>query len=190
MTVAHRAARYSIEDYLRLEEFANVKHEFCDGRIFAMAGGTPEHGALAVRVATALSNQLRGKRGNVYGSDTRVRVVATGLDTYPDVSVVCGSEQRDREDRLALVNPIVLVEVLSPATEAYDRGDKLEHYQRIPALQEIVLVAQDEPAIDVWRRRDDGWASARFGPGQVARLESIDCSLDVDEVFRDPFVAG
>jgi len=190
MTVAHRAPRYSIEDYVRLEEAANVKHEFFDGRIFAMAGGTPEHGALAVRVATALSNQLRGKRCNVYSSDTRIRVGPTGLATYPDVSVVCGSEQRDREDRLALANPVVLVEVMSPTTEAYDRGDKLEHYKRIPTLQEVVLVAQDRPMVEVWRRGQDGWSSVRVAEGQVARLESIGCDLDTTELFRDPFAAN
>ena len=190
MSVAHSAARYSIEEYLRLEEFANVKHEFFDGRIFAIAGGTPEHGAIAVRVAVALSNQLRGKRCNVYNSDTRIRVVATGLDTYPDVAVVRGSEQRDREDRLALVNPVVLVEVLSPTTEDYDRGDKLEHYKRIPSLQEVVLVGHEQPTLDVWRRCADGWSSVHFAAGQVARLEAIDCDLEVDEVFRDPFAEG
>jgi Uma2 family endonuclease len=170
---------------LRLEEFANVKHEFFEGRIFAMAGGTPEHGALAVRVATALSNRLRGKRCNVYSSDTPVRVVATGLDTYPDVSVVCSSEQRDREDRLALVNPIVLVEVLSPSTEAYDRGDKLEHYRRIPTLEEVVLVAWNQPAIDVWRRRDVGrrrLASARARSPASNRSAAISTSTSCSAI--------
>lgn len=178
-----------MEDYVRLEEAANVKHEFFEGRIFAMAGGTPEHGALAVRVATALSNQLRGKRCNVYSSDTRIRVTATGLVTYPDVSVVCGGEQRDREDRLALVNPVVLVEIMSPTTAAYDRGDKLEHYKRIPTLQEVVLVAQDRAAVEVWRRGENGWTLAYAAGGQGARLESIGCDLVPSELFRDPFTA-
>src|SRR5262252_2208809 len=125
-------ARYSLEEYLRLEEYSNVKHEFLDGQIYAMAGGTPEHGAMALRIGAQLLQQLTGKRCNIYNSDVRVRVVATGLDTYPDLSVVWGREERDLDDRLSLINPVVLVEVLSPSTEEYDRGEKLEHYRRIP----------------------------------------------------------
>jgi Uma2 family endonuclease len=102
--------------------------------------------------------------------------MATGLDTYPDVSVVCGAEERDREDRLALVNPIVLVEVLSAATAAYDRGDPLEHYKD-----------PDGPVVEVCQRHAQGWSSSRFGRGEMARLESIDCTMPVDEVFRDPW---
>lgn len=130
-----------------------MKHEFLDGQVYAMAGGTPEHGAIAMRVGAALLAQLHGKPCNVYSSDVRIRVVETGLDTYPDLSVVCGTEQRDSEDPLALVNPIVLVEVLSPSTEEYDRGEKLEHYKQIPSLQEVVFIDHDNLRIEVVRRR-------------------------------------
>jgi Uma2 family endonuclease len=123
-TVARHTA-YSVEDYLRLEEYANLRHEYLGGAIYALAGGSPEHAAMAARVAVALGQQLRGRRCNVYTSDARIRVVATGLITYPDVSVVCGHEERDQEDRLALINPLVIVEVSSPGTAAYDRGPKL-----------------------------------------------------------------
>lgn len=111
-----------------------------------MAGGTPEHGAMAVRVAASLVAQLRGKRCNVYSSDVRVQVAATGLSTYPDLSVVCGQDERDVEDRNALTNPIVLIEVLSPSTEDQQR----------------------------------------VGSHETAQLESIDCQLEVDELYRDP----
>jgi Uma2 family endonuclease len=186
-TASHHT-RYTLEEYLRLEEYANVKHEYLDGQIYAMAGGTPEHGAMAVRIGAALLGQLRGRRCNVYSSDVRVRVEATGLDTYPDLSVVCGREERDVHDRNALTNPIVLVEILSPGTEEYDRGEKLDHYKRLPSLREVVLVAHDRPRIEVWRRPDapDQWTLLEFGPGETAHLESIDCDLDLNDLFRDP----
>ena len=186
MTAALRFERYSMEDYLRLEAFSNVKHEYLDGEIYAMAGGTPEHGAVTMRVGASLVGQLRGRPCNVHSSDVRVRVVASGLDTYPDVSVVCGKEVRDTDDPQALTNPIVLVEVLSPATARYDRGKKLEHEKRIQALQEVVLVAHDERRIDVWRRTANEWEQVTAGPGETIRLTSIDCLLDLDELFRDP----
>lgn len=191
MSAAARHARYSIAEYVHLEEYSNVKHEFLEGQIFAMAGGTPEHAAMAASVAAALVAQLRGRPCRVYTSDARVRVVATGLDTYPDVTVVCGGEQRDTDDSLALTNPIVLVEVLSPSTEEYDRGEKLAHYRRIPAIREVVLVALDHARIEVFRRAANGsWTEHVALSGQTADLESIACRLDVDELHRDPFVSG
>jgi Uma2 family endonuclease len=182
-----RHREYTIEEYVLHEEYANVKHEFLDGQIYLMAGGSPEHSSMAMRVGIALGVQLRGRRCSVYNSDARVRVVATGLDTYPDVSVACGAEERDVEDRFALTNPVVLVEVLSPSTEAYDRGEKVDHYKRIVSLREIVLVSHGEALIEVIRRgEEDDWTHQAFVAGQIAELRSIDCTLDVDEVYSDP----
>jgi Uma2 family endonuclease len=182
-----RHREYTIEEYVVHEEYANVKHEFLDGQIYLMAGGSPEHSSMAMRVGIALGVQLRGRRCNVYNSDARVRVVATGLDTYPDVSVVCGAEERDVEDRFALTNPVVLVEVLSPSTEAYDQGEKADHYRMIATLRELVLVSHREPLIEVIRRGEDGlWTHHAFVAGQAAELRSIGCALDVDEIYSDP----
>jgi len=133
-----------------------------------------------------LLTQLRGRRCNVYSSDVRVRVIASGLFTYPDTTVVCGEEERDRADQNALTNPIVIVEVPSPGTEAYDRGDKLEHYKLMTTLQEVVLVGHDAPRIDVWRRNGPAWVCLTSSAGEVARLSSIGCTLAVDELFVDP----
>jgi Uma2 family endonuclease len=189
MSAAATRPLYSLEEYVRLEEYANFKHEFLGGQVWAMAGGTPEHARMASMVSASLVAQLRGKRCAVYSSDARVRVVATGLDTYPDVTVVCGHEERDEGDRLAVVNPVVLVEVTSDGSEGYDRGEKLDHYKRIASLREIVFVSHREPAIDVLRRRsDDTWSPPELARGgQQAKLESIDCEIAVDEVYRDPF---
>lgn len=183
---AHRP-RYSLEEYVLLEAMSNVRHEYADGEIFVMAGGSPEHGGICANVITLLSSQLMGRRCRVFTSDVRVRVRATGLDTYPDVSVVCGQVERDDRDPQALSNPVVLVEVTSPSTEAYDRGEKLDHYKRIPSLREVALVSHAEPRVDVWQRQDDGgWAVHSSGAGGLAHLTSIGCELSIESVYRDP----
>jgi Uma2 family endonuclease len=185
--------RFTFDDYLLLEEMAEVKHEFLDGEVWAMAGGSPEHAAIIGNVSTLLNLQLRGQRCRVYSSELRVRVKATGLGTYPDVTVLCGRLERDPDDRSGhtVVNPRVLVEVLSPSTEAYDRGEKLSHYQRIPSLEEIVLVAWDRQEIEVVRRDSEGaWSRHLSGLDQTARLVSLGCDLAVSEVYRDPLAGG
>lgn len=192
MTAASRP-HYSIAEYVRLEERANVKHEFFDGQIFAMAGGTPEHAAIASAIIATLGAQLRGRPCRVYTSDARVRVVATGLDTYPDVTVVCGREERDVDDRLALVNPIVLVEITSESSDAYDRGEKLAQYQRIPSLREVVLVAHERAHVEVIARGEgsaSAWTKREAGAGGAIELASIGCRLEVDEVYRNPLAGA
>ncbi|GAC1352100.1 MAG: Uma2 family endonuclease [Polyangiales bacterium] len=183
MTAASRP-RFTVEEYVRLEDHANVKHEYFDGQIFAMAGGTPEHAAMASAIIIALGAQLRGRPCRVYTSDVRVRVIATGLNTYPDVTVVCGHEEHDVEDKNALTNPVVLVEITSDSSEKYDRGDKLESYKRIPSLEEVVLVSHRERKIAVYRRAQ-GWLHDEVTTGAI-ELSSIRCSLDVEELFRNP----
>ena len=176
--------RYTWHDYLMLEQSSNVRHEYFDGEIFAMAGGTPLHSALAVRVASLLDAQLEGSNCRVFNSDLRVRVLATGLGTYPDVSVVCGDLQRDPEDASTIVNPTLIVEVLSDSTEAYDRTDKYANYKLMPALREYVLVSHREALIEIFRRTDEGkWQRLEARKGATARLESIDCALEVDRVY-------
>ena len=184
--------RHTIQEYVRIEEYANLKHEYFDGQVWAVAGGTPEHARMASAVNAALVAQLRGRPCAVYSSDARIRVVATGLDTYPDVTVVCGREERDVGDDLALTNPVVLVEVTSDSSEAYDRGEKFQQYKRIPALREFVIVSHREPCVEVFRRTDDDtWARAEQArSGGRVKLVSIACSLEVDDVYRDPFAAG
>jgi Uma2 family endonuclease len=187
--MAHAAhhGRYTIEDYVRLEAYSNVRHEFFAGQIYAMGGGTREHGALAANVIALLSTALRGRRCQPHTSDVRVRVQATGLVTYPDVSVVCGRALSDPEDKLALVNPVVVVEVLSPSTAEYDRGEKLEHYQQIEALQEVVFVWHDKVLLEVVRREaGGGWGVDAFAKGERAPLASLGCDLAVDDVYFDP----
>jgi Uma2 family endonuclease len=178
--------RYTYADYLALEEASNVKHEFLGGEIYGMAGGTPEHAASSVAVSSALLAQLRGGRCRVYSSDLRVRVLATGLATYPDVTVVCGEPERDPESSTTIANPRVVVEVLSDSTIDYDRGEKLQQYRQIPSLAAVVLVWHRQPRIEVWERSEaDAWAVHEAHAGGRADVAAIACTLVVDEVYRD-----
>jgi Uma2 family endonuclease len=186
MVTATPRLHYTFADYLRYEAASRDKHEYVSGLILAMAGGTLEHGALASAVVIALGAQLRGKRCRVFDSDARVRVQASGNAFYPDASVVCGALEVDGDDPDSMVNPVVLVEVLSPSTADYDLGDKLLDYQSIPSLRHVVHVAFDERRIDVWTRSGDGWAGASYREGATAELAAIDCRLDVAEIYLDP----
>jgi Uma2 family endonuclease len=180
------AVRYSFRDYVRHEQVSNTRHEYLDGQIYAMAGGSPEHSALIASLTTHLSNQVRGGRCRVHMSDLRVRITETGMATYPDVVVVCGPWQREPEDANTLVNPVVVMEVLSKSTEAYDRGEKLEHYKLIPTLRACLLVAHERREIEIWSRDPGGaWARALVGPAQIVELPAIGARLDVDAIYAD-----
>ena len=185
MTAAPKL-RFSFREYLSVDELSEVKHEYFDGLILAMAGGTPEHARIAAAVGAALARQLEGKRCAVFSEALRIRVLVTGFAGYPDVSVICGALERDPENANTVTNPAVVVEVLSPSTEEYDRGEKLKQYRQIPALRHVVLVAHDTPRIEVWSRTGDDWQMHAFGPGERAALITIDCVLNVDQVFADP----
>lgn len=175
----------SFAEYLRLEEQADHRSEWFDGQVFAMAGGSIEHARLAATVTGLLHAQLRGKPCLPYSSDLRVRVLATGLATYPDVTVICGPPEVDPASPQTATNPTVIVEVLSDGTEAYDRGEKfVAHYQKIPSLRDYVLVSQREARIEVFRRNDDlSWTLHVYRSGDTALLASVDCTLAVDDVF-------
>lgn len=172
--------------YLELEADSNLKHEYRDGEMIAMGGGTPQHAALAASVIRELGVQLRGAPCRVYSSDLKIRVRATGLCTYPDVSVVCGNLELDPDSKkMVVLNPVVLVEVLSKSTEAYDRGDKFENYRQIESLREHVLVSYREKLIEVLRRgENDRWHQTEARAGATVRLESIKAELSVDNVYE------
>lgn len=182
MVVGIRRHRFTYRDYVELEEASNTKHEYLDGEIYAMAGGTPQHAALAVALAAQLYNQTRGGPCRVYSSDLRVRVLATGLATYPDVTVVCGEVERDPESPVTATNPKLVIEVTSPSTQEFDRGEKREHYEQIPSAEAIVIVAHDEQRIEVWTRSEAGWSHDVHESGSVG-LPSVSTVLDVDEVY-------
>lgn len=180
--------RYTFSEYLQVDDASSVRHELMGGLILGMASGTPEHARVAATIVALLSQQLSGKRCAVFTEALRVRAQQTGFAGYPDVTVVGGVLQRDPESANTVTNPTVVVEVLSPSTAEYDRSDKLRHYQTIPSLEHIVLVAHDAPQIEVWSRTANGFALASAGAGQSAELAAIGCRLSVDAVFLDPLL--
>ncbi|MBL9039068.1 MAG: Uma2 family endonuclease [Archangium sp.] len=176
-----RQLHYTYEDYLVIERDSDVRHDFQNGVIYAMAGGTPEHAALGYRVARLLESVLRGC--TPMNSDARVRIEQADLTTYTDASFVCGPVQRATVDRLAITNPTILVEVTSPSTVDYDRSVKLPAYQQIPSLEAVVLVSHSEPRVTVVERTPSGWTSTDFGPGTSAHLSARDAAFPVDELY-------
>lgn len=181
-----RKLTFTFAEYLAQERAGEAKHELINGEIFDMAGGTIEHARLASNVGAELHAQVRGKPCAVFSADLLVRVLATGMATYPDLSVICGRIERDPADENVAVNPIILVEVLSDSTESKDRGEKFAHYRRIPSLKEYVLVSQHEPRIEVFRRNEDGsWTLSEAESGGRVKLASIDGELSVDAVYAN-----
>lgn len=175
---------YTFRDYLAVEEMSTVKHEFLNGEIYAMVGGSILHAALSAEMLVTLREQLRG-RCRVYGSDLRIRVVASSLASYPDVTVVCGPIQSDPENAETVANPTAVVEVLSPSTIDYDLGEKFEHYAQIPSLRAVVYVWQDRRRIEVRQREADGSWQQQSEQAGIISVAALECRLDVDSIYAD-----
>ncbi|HEX6642234.1 MAG TPA: Uma2 family endonuclease [Thermoanaerobaculia bacterium] len=179
-----QSRHYTFEEYLALEHDSETKHEFDGGEILAMAGGTARHSALALNVGAAL-HSTRPAGCTTFQSDLRIRILATGRATYPDVSMVCGPIEYDSADpeRTTIVNPTLIVEVLSVTTEKLDRGDKWRDYQLLPSLQEYILVSQD-PRIEVFRRSPAGiWEYRDAREGVVTLMTGA--TLDLAALYAD-----
>lgn len=181
---APRAIWTSYRDYLALEQSENKRFEWVNGQVFAMAGGTLSHAELGAAVLRELGNLALACGCKVFSADAKVRALETGLATYPDASVVCGSVERDPEDPHAMTNPAVLIEVLSDGTERYDRGEKAEHYRHIPSLRDYVLVSQHTARIEVHSRAGDHWTLRVLGPGEVVPLTAMPGTLSVDRIYQ------
>jgi Uma2 family endonuclease len=176
--------RYTLEDYLGVEEMSVVRHEYLDGEIFAMAGGTPEHAALAAAVLVLLGRGLAGGPCRPYSADLRIRAQKTGLATYADAAVICGEPVRDPSSPTHVINPTLIVEVLSASTEDYDRGEKREHYQSIDSLKDYVLVSQDRRAVEVYSRAESGaWTHRAHAAGESVELVSLGVRFSIDELY-------
>jgi len=178
------------EEYLDFERSSEQRHEYADGEIFAMAGGTREHNLVAGNLFAELRLALLERPCEVYSSDMRLKIAATGRYVYPDVAVVCGRPAFEDEKRDTLLNPTIIVEVLSSSTEAYDRGDKFAQYQTLPSFQEYVLASQKEPRIEHFRRLQDGtWLLRILRSGDRLVLESVGCEIAVDRAYLKVFEA-
>ena len=183
---AETITNLSPQEYLRLERQSDVKHEYVQGTLVAMAGASRWHNLVVTNVIRELSIQLKSRSCEVYPGDMRVRIQGTGFYTYPDAVVVCGTPRFEDAVGDTLLNPTVIIEVLSPSTEGYDRGEKFAQYRRIDALQQYVLMTPDRPRIEWYTRHE----TSRFWYLQEAEglhaeieLEPIACRLRVADVF-------
>jgi len=179
------ATHFTAEQYLALEEVSDTRHEFYDGKIYDMAGGSPDHNLLSANIIIALGNALAPTPCRVFGSDMRILVQDEGLYTYPDVSVVCGKLEFDPKSKTTITNPLLLVEVLSPSTRAYDRGAKFKFYKKIRSLEEVVLVEAERPHVEVLRRAARGqWTIDTYdGLDAVLLLKSVHCEIPLRQVY-------
>jgi Uma2 family endonuclease len=180
---------YTIREYLESEATARFRSEYHDGEILAMAGGTFRHSAIVMNTGSALLTRLRGTPCRPMDSNLRVRIPSLRSYVYPDLSIVCGPAKFDADDprQTTITNPRVVIEVLSETTEAYDRGRKFELYRELESLEEYVLIAQDEPLVDTFRRTPDGnWHRESFrGPDATAAITSLGLSIPLAELYAN-----
>jgi Uma2 family endonuclease len=194
MSLQRSYARYSVEDYLAIERDSEERHEYLDGEIYEMAGESPEHGRICINMSGILYAQLRGKPCEAFSKDMKVRSgpipkpgrTTKGLYSYPDLLVVCGELKFHDEHRDVLLNPKVIIEVISPSTEAFDRGEKWIRYQTwLPELTDYLLVSQSTPQIDHFHRQAGGeWRYSLMNQLEGSlQLQSIDCTLPLTDVY-------
>jgi Uma2 family endonuclease len=194
MSLPQATQLYSEEEYLASEREAEERHEYLDGEIYAMAGESPEHGAICVNLTRIISTQLLGTRCQAFSKDMKVRSGPAprpgygpkGLYSYPDLLIVCGGLKFLGERRDVLLNPSVIIEVLSPATEAFDRGEKWVRYQTwLPELSDYLMVSQSKPQVEHYRRREGGgwFYSLVRGLEEGFTLDSVGCSLRLSDIY-------
>lgn len=176
------------EEYLAFERAAEEKHEFADGEIFAMSGSSRAHSSVNSHLIRDLGNVLMGRRCSVYTSDLRIYIPSSGRYVYPDASVVCGRAELKDAERDILLNPRVIVEVLSESTEDYDRGEKFTHYKTIPSLAHYVLASQEKPFVEVFTRQaDNSWTCIKYEAGEKIVLSALECEIEIDRVYANVF---
>lgn len=184
--MAQPQTRLTEEMYLHYERASSVKHEYYAGHVYALAGASEQHNLIAINLAAMLRSALRGRSCRTYPSDMRLKVVRTGLMTYPDLAIVCGpSIFTDQQKRDTLLNPVVLIEILSPSTESYDRGVKFQHYRTFESLQEYILVAQDRYYIERYiRQHQNEWMlSDVVGIDALLEIAAVQAILPLTEIY-------
>ncbi len=194
MTAIEKAQlKLTPQEYLARERVSEVRHEFYRGEVFAMAGASEAHNLIADNITFALRERLRGQGCRAYSSDMRVKVAANGLYTYPDSVVACPPIEFEDEERITLLNPQVIVEVLSESTQNYDRTRKFDLYRELPSLRQYVLISQDGFRVDSYQRQQDGIAWLMLplsGADAVLEIPAVGCVVPFAEIYRDvEFVA-
>lgn len=177
--------KYTPEQYLSIERAAEFRSEFYRGEMFAMVGASREHNLISLNIAAEIRSQFGGRPCEVYQSDMRVKVNSTGLYTYPDVVATCDQPRFEDTQVDTLLNPKVVVEVLSPSTELWDRGKKFEHYRTVESLREYVLISQDHVLVERFTRNEEGqWALLDYRTlNDILVLDSISCQIKLSEVY-------
>ncbi len=184
MTAAQKL-KMPYAEYLAAEETSEVKHDYLDGEVFAMTGGTLEHSLLSLAFASVLRTALAGRRCRVFESNARIRRLDTNFSCYPDASVVCGKVESAGDDEQSLLNPVLIVEVLSASTESYDRGEKSRQYRGMPSVKEFVFVSQHQRFVEVFRRNPAGrFELFEWTEGDVELL-SVDVRISLQALYAD-----
>jgi Uma2 family endonuclease len=186
MSAVPKPHKITVDEYFEIEKSAERKSEFHNGEMFLMAGASWEHNLISQSLSSELYLRLKGSECQVFHSDLRVKVDRTGLYTYPDVLIVCGTPEHAPENRDTLVNPKVVFEILSDSTERYDRTTKFRHYKQLPSVLEYVLVSQDEPLVERFERQEDGtWAQSDFVGLEVeVALATVPVSVPMADIYR------
>lgn len=178
--------KFTPKEYLSIERKAEYKSEYFDGEIFAMTGASRRHNLISTNVITTLNKQIENRPCELYASDMRVRIPQTGIYTYPDIVVVCEEPQFEDEELDTLLNPLLIIEILSKTTENYDRGEKFEHYRSIDSLREYTLIAQKKCHIMHYvKQADSSWLlSETKSIDDILQLPSVNCELALVDVYR------
>ena len=192
--VAYGKYKYSIEEYLQMEEASDEKHEYYQGDIFAMAGAKVPHNIISVNLIKLLGQKLKGKSCEPFNSDQRIYIPQNSLFTYPDISIICGEIVTLNNDDWNIINPVVIIEVLSKATKNYDRGDKFKLYRDIATLKEYILIDSETISIEAFRINDGGhWELEEYKKADnILLIKCIQVSIPVTEIYErtDLIVTG
>ena len=176
--------KFTPEEYFAWEEQQLERHEYMDGEVYAMSGGTIDHGSIALNFGSLLKVHMRGRGCKTLNSDCRVSIVGSTKYVYPDLSVTC--DDRDKTTAQYITYPCLIIEVLSPSTEAYDRGNKFKMYRQNPSLQEYVLVSTDAVEIELFRKIDgDNWKIINYQVGDIIELKSVNLTVPIEQIYED-----
>ncbi len=189
--IAYGKQKFTVEEYLEMENASDEKHEYYQGEIFAMSGAKQEHIVVSVNLLTSLKNNLKGKPCRPHNNDMRVYIPQNTLFTYPDVSIVCGEPEYLNDDEFNLLNPSVIFEVLSPSTKSYDRGDKFKLYRAIPTLREYILIDPDKINIEAYYiNGDNEWALRELNDISASlTIKTVDITLPLADIYEDTKIA-
>ena len=192
--VAYGKYKYTIEEYLQMEEASDEKHEYYQGEIFAMAGAKVPHNIISVNLIKLLGQKLKGKSCEPFNSDQRIYIPQNSLFTYPDISIICGEIVTLNNDDWNIINPVVIIEILSKATKNYDRGDKFKLYRDIATLKEYILIDSETISIEAFRINDGGhWELEEYKKADnILLIKCIQVSIPVTEIYErtDLIVTG